>query len=56
MFKVVVFQFRQLLVSHLFYTFKIISHFQTRVKLNRASFPAVVAKPVPLAVSSRARK
>ena len=34
MFKVVVFQFRQLLVSHLFYTFKIISHFQTRVKLN----------------------
>ena len=38
--------------SHLFYTSHVSSPCQTRVKLNRVSFPADSAKPVPLAVVS----
>ncbi|KAF2282275.1 hypothetical protein GH714_044012 [Hevea brasiliensis] len=38
--------------SHLSYTSQVISQSRTRVKLNRVSFPADSAKPVPLAVVS----
>ncbi|CAA7018209.1 unnamed protein product [Microthlaspi erraticum] len=48
--KVVVFHLRR--SSHLSYTSQVISQSRTRVKLNRSSFPADSAKPVPLAVVS----
>ena len=47
---VVVFQDR--LLSHLFYTRKSISHTRLEASSTGSSFPAIIPKPVPLAVSS----